>query len=437
MMTYRVGACASPSSGKAMAEYYLAGTLKTEPARAAEYYTGAEAREDRAAEFWRGAAGGTVAELRPDLSPALAARLGIADPGRPLTQAGIANLLNATRLDGEAITGRKKHTATRSVAELFGLDPKQPASAEAIGNVLAGKRADGGMPQNAAGKALPAAVVEGARKRFKAALGLPVHREATADELEHLENGRLATGRLIDMADYRRQIHATRPPVGFVDMTFSADKSLSVAWVSGADCGGTLRPPRYSPERRRRHDGLRRDPARFCQQQSRGSLCGRARHFGMDQLPALHRAAGRRYRAARQARAGLHGYPRGAVADGGPAASYPRDGVQQRADGQRAYRRHRSRPAGRAGQGAGCSLPCQYRGPGPATRHRDHARPAHRCGAARRYPAFGARGVQQADDRSAAGGARVCAAQGDRLGRDHRRAEDCLVEGRGGGNPAG
>ena len=55
MMTYRVGACATPSSGKAMAEYYLAGTLKTEPTRAAAYYTGAEAREERAAEFWRDA----------------------------------------------------------------------------------------------------------------------------------------------------------------------------------------------------------------------------------------------------------------------------------------------------------------------------------------------------------------------------------------------
>ena len=238
MMTYRVGACASPAAGKAMAEYYLAGTLKPESTRAAEYYTGAKAREERAAEFWQGAireghlaAGGTVAELRPDLSPALVARLGIADPGRPLTQAGIANLLNATRLDGSAIAGRKKHTATRSVAELFGLDPKGPASAEAIRNVLAGKRADGGMPQNAAGKALPAEIIEGASKRFKAALGVPAHREATAEELVQLENGRLANGRLIDMADYRRQIHATRPPVGFVDMTFSADKSLSVAWA--------------------------------------------------------------------------------------------------------------------------------------------------------------------------------------------------------------
>ena len=55
MMTYRVGACATPSAGKAMAEYYLAGTLKTEQTRAAEYYTGAPAREERAAEFWRDA----------------------------------------------------------------------------------------------------------------------------------------------------------------------------------------------------------------------------------------------------------------------------------------------------------------------------------------------------------------------------------------------
>ena len=238
MMTYRVGACATPSAGKAMAEYYLAGTLKTEQTRAAEYYTGAPAREERAAEFWRDAvkeghqaAGGTVAELRPDLSPAFAARLGIANPDRPLTPSGIANLLNATRVDGSAIAGRKQHSATRSVAEIFALDPKQPASAAAIPNVLAGRRADGGMPQTAAGKAMPAAIVEGARKRFKAALGVPSHREATAEEIAHLENGRLATGRLIDMGDYRRQIHATRPPVGFVDMTFSADKSLSVAWA--------------------------------------------------------------------------------------------------------------------------------------------------------------------------------------------------------------
>ncbi len=87
------------------------------------------------------------------------------------------------------------------------------------------------MPQTASGKALPARIVDGKRKRFKEAIGLPTHREATAEELAHLANGKLATGRFIDTADYRRQIHATRPPVGFFDMTLSANKSLSVAWA--------------------------------------------------------------------------------------------------------------------------------------------------------------------------------------------------------------
>ncbi len=254
MMTYRVGACATPSAGRAMAEYYLAGTLKTEPVRAAEYYIGAAAKVDRTAAFWHGAvreghlaASGTVAELRPDLSPALAARLGIADPDRPLTQAGIANLLNATRLDGSAIAGRKKHTATRSVAEVFGLDPKQPASADAIRNVLAGRRADGGTPKTAAGNAVPAAVVEGARKRFRAALGVPAHREPTPEEMANLDNGLLATGRLIDMdglspADPR---HASAGRFCRHDIL---GRQVAVGCLGlGADRGGTGCPVGYSP----------------------------------------------------------------------------------------------------------------------------------------------------------------------------------------------
>jgi hypothetical protein len=140
------------------------------------------------------AEGGTVALLRRDISLELAARLGIAAPERALTQDQIANLLNARRLDGNAIAGRKKHSATRSVAEVFGLDPRDPPTAEAIRNLLAGKRADGGTPQSASGKALPPDIVTGARKRFKAALDIPAHREATNKELAHLANGAIATG---------------------------------------------------------------------------------------------------------------------------------------------------------------------------------------------------------------------------------------------------
>ena len=195
MLTFKVGACATPASGKAMAEYYLSATLKADPAvaAAAYYYAGAETEQHSTATSHGAtrhiAEGGTVALLRRDISPELAARLGIAAPARPLTQDQIANLLNAQRLDGNAIEARKKHSATRSVAEVVGLDPRDPPTAEAIRNVLAGKRADGGLPQSTSGSALPSAIVEGARKRFKAALDIPAHREATTKELAHLANG--------------------------------------------------------------------------------------------------------------------------------------------------------------------------------------------------------------------------------------------------------
>ena len=173
------------------------------------------------------AAGGTVAELRPDLSSAFAARLGIADRSRPLTTAEIANLMNNQRADGGDIEGRKKHTAHRPVAEVFGLDPKALPSAEAIENVLASLRADGGAPRIATGNGepLPAKVVESSLRKFKAAIGVPADRDVTADQI-----ARVTTGQ-IDVAGYLKQINATTPPVAFVDLTFSADKSVSLSFA--------------------------------------------------------------------------------------------------------------------------------------------------------------------------------------------------------------
>jgi hypothetical protein len=118
MLTFKVGACATPAAGTAMAEYYLSATLKADPAvaAAAYYYAGAETEQHSTAASHgvtrHVAEGGTVALLRRDISPELAARLGIAAPDRPLTQDQIANLLNARRLDGNAIAGRKKHSLT-------------------------------------------------------------------------------------------------------------------------------------------------------------------------------------------------------------------------------------------------------------------------------------------------------------------------------------
>ena len=172
-------------------------------------------------------AGGTVAELRPDLSSAFAVRLGIADRSRPLTASEIANLMNNQRADGGDIEGRKKHTAHRPVAEVFGLDPRALPPIAAIANILAGRRADGEAPRAGTGNGepLPAKVVESSLRKFKAAIGVPADRDVTVDQI-----ARVATGQ-IDVVGYLKQINATTPPVAFVDLTFSADKSVSLSFA--------------------------------------------------------------------------------------------------------------------------------------------------------------------------------------------------------------
>src|SRR5215831_19566866 len=120
MMTFRVGAAASPTVSGAIAEYYLTDTLNAENVRAAEYYVG---REERVDGFWhREVIDGRLemrqhrAELRRDISPELAVRLALDD--RPLTHARVANLLSLKTADGDPIEGRKKHSA--------GADGKRP-----------------------------------------------------------------------------------------------------------------------------------------------------------------------------------------------------------------------------------------------------------------------------------------------------------------------
>ena len=79
--------------------------------------------------------------------------------------------------------------------------------------------------------ALPEKVVAGARKRFLAIYEVPAHREPTADEVANIAEGRLARGLALSMPDWRRLVNARRERVTFLDLTFSADKSLSVAWA--------------------------------------------------------------------------------------------------------------------------------------------------------------------------------------------------------------
>ncbi len=113
-MTFRVGAASGTTVSGAVAEYYLSDTVRAESVRAAEYYSGLQERADS---FWQSEVmdgrlemGRHHAELKPDLSPEMSARLGL--NGQPLTHQAVANLLSLQKADGSAIEGRQIHRST-------------------------------------------------------------------------------------------------------------------------------------------------------------------------------------------------------------------------------------------------------------------------------------------------------------------------------------
>lgn len=288
MLRIRTGVAGSAAGAKAAAEYFLGETLKPENDALARYYAGEsipmssdgiealgqaiadgetsfsdaadeliaahgrlfgypedmDALEDRITRILSDAAtradmreavadeGGTVARVREDLDPRMARLLGI-DTARQITKGELAHLLAGSRADGQAIEGKQIQRPTRSVAEVFGLSPDALPSADAIDRVLAGRRADGDAPRSAQGNGEPLSdkVIDGARKRFLAAYGLPSKAELTPDRIDHIKAGRTATDRFLDTGDVLRRLNATKQPISYTDCIWSADKSVSVAWA--------------------------------------------------------------------------------------------------------------------------------------------------------------------------------------------------------------
>jgi len=168
--------------------------------------------------------GGGGAVLRPDIDPSLAVRLEI-DTSRPLTVREITHLLDNRTALGNDIEGKHKRSAHRSVAETFGLDETALPTVGAVRHVLAGLRVDGTEPVDAKGKAIPTHVIDSSIRKFKSAMGVPAKRDTTDSEIQNVADGR------INVVEYFRHIAATSPPVGYVDIVWSADKSVSSAWA--------------------------------------------------------------------------------------------------------------------------------------------------------------------------------------------------------------
>ena len=162
-----------------------------------------------------------LATPRRDMNPALAAALGI-EPSRTLTPGEIAYLLNGQRADGQEIEGRKKQSATEAVRTIFGLPRDRVPSQSELQHILAGRKVDGTplSPDQAAR----------ATRRFQTALGAD-HLELKPEEREHLLSGRTADGRALTVRQYQKRLDTSKSRIGYVDLTFSAPKSVSVAWA--------------------------------------------------------------------------------------------------------------------------------------------------------------------------------------------------------------
>jgi len=227
VLTYRTGAAGTPSGAMAMTLHLLEQTLPREQAELALYYQrgltpalGEDGRPDPH-EF-------TLAEPRRDMDPRMAALLGLA-PNQVPSPEEIAQLLAGNRADGKAIPGKQVQRETRSLADELGLDGARAPKPAEIARVLEGCRADdgGALPEDRAGVL---------QARFLALYGAGDGENKAAPALSPEEAAHVRAGRRVDGSENRlgpllEGLNATRARIGYVDLCWSADKSVSLAWA--------------------------------------------------------------------------------------------------------------------------------------------------------------------------------------------------------------
>ena len=144
------------------------------------------------------------------------------NPNRAPTREEIAHLLNGSRTDGAAIAGKQVQSATRSLAEILSLDAARVPTVDELDHVLAGRRADGST--------LEEERLGAAARRLLELYGVS-GREASAEELVQVRDGRRADGNELRLGPLLEGLSASRARIGYVDLCWSADKSVSVAWA--------------------------------------------------------------------------------------------------------------------------------------------------------------------------------------------------------------
>jgi hypothetical protein len=162
-----------------------------------------------------------TAAPRRDMNPMLARRLGV-EPHRGLKPDEVACLLNGQRADGGVIEGRVQRASSLPLAQIFDLDAAQVPTREELARMLAGRKVNG--------EALPAEEAERAIRRLLSGLGVK-DKTLSPEQRTHILAGRDADGREVSARQYRTILEAAKMRIGYIDLTFSAPKSLSIAWA--------------------------------------------------------------------------------------------------------------------------------------------------------------------------------------------------------------
>ncbi|MGH7119630.1 MAG: relaxase domain-containing protein, partial [Acetobacteraceae bacterium] len=226
MLTFRAGAAGSASAARKMADHLITQTLPATAQELATYYqrgiaAGAIEGQDHA-RATDAVTPGMAPEPRRDMDAALAALLGL-DLSRSPTRDEIACLLAGLRADGGKIAGKQYQKATLSLSEIFGLDSMRLPTRDELEHVLGGRHADGSILAEDVGT--PALV------RFAKALGAENGNALTEAEKANILAGLTAGGESLDVIAWRQGVSHARTPIGYIDFTFSADKSVSLAWA--------------------------------------------------------------------------------------------------------------------------------------------------------------------------------------------------------------
>ncbi|AFW02932.1 hypothetical protein BAR24_09390 [Gluconobacter oxydans] len=211
MLTYRTGAGGAPSAARFMADHLLEATIPSAQNARLQYYNGSSAP-----------LGPNIcsAELGDSIDPRPLAALGLSTTEKGLSREMIMNLLCGLRADGRPISGKQYQSGTTDIASTLDVSLaslSDPQTWQRLGGMAAGCAQDN--------------MRRAAFKRLLHLYSVPQNHAVDEKLSLQLAAGLNFAGQKISRQTIGDAITSRRSPIGYIDLTWSADKSVSIAFA--------------------------------------------------------------------------------------------------------------------------------------------------------------------------------------------------------------